>query len=239
VIVAIMQPYFFPYIGYFQLLNAADVFVFYDDVKYIKNGWINRNRVLLRGNPCWLTLPLVKASSALSIRERSYHADSIDAIRQRLSECYQDAPHYTDTFDDISTLLAFDETNVAAFNINALQGIVNRLKVRTRCILSSSIDQDRTLNGQARVIDLCRKLGATRYVNAIGGVELYSTTDFQKAGIELQFLRPRTTSYRQFDRPHVPFLSIIDVMMFNSRSASAAMLGEFDLLPGHEVQAIQ
>lgn len=231
-IAAIMQPYFFPYVGYFQLMKAVDVFVFYDDVQYMKGGWINRNRILVDGEPVWLTLPVRRASITLPINQRHYLLDGeeICAIRQRLRVSYEKAPAYAETFSTLNELLAFDDSNVAKFNMNLLTVLARKLDINCRFVASSELDKTPGLKGQGKVIDICRRLGATRYVNSIGGFDLYDPQGFRRAGVELSFLRARTTNYAQAGQSHVPFLSIIDALMFNSFERTTPLLHEYDAI---------
>jgi hypothetical protein len=230
VIAAIMQPYFFPYIGYFQLMKAVDVFVFYDDAQYMKGGWINRNRILVNGGPSWLTLPIRRASVTLPINQRHYLLDGgeISAIQQRLRDSYEEAPAYVASFPMLSELLNFEDSNVAAYNKHLLAVLASRLDIKCRFVASSELDKTPGLKGQQKVVDICRRLGITHYINSIGGLDLYDPQIFRRAGIELSFLRARPVTYTQAGQPHVPFLAIIDVLMFNSFEQTKPLLNEFD-----------
>lgn len=225
-IVAIMQPYFFPYIGYFQLMDAVDVFVFYDDAQYMKGGWVNRNRILRDGQPAWWTFPIVREDYRLPIRERRYgrSPEQLRSLLGKLEGAYRDAPHFAPVHAVVAEYLGHDEPGVAAFNQFHLTGLARRLGIRCEFVASSSIDHDTTLGGQDRVIELCRRLGATHYLNASGGRALYDAASFAAAGVELGFVEPESTHYRQFDAPHVPFLSIVDVLMFNAWPEARALL---------------
>jgi len=232
VIAAIMQPYFFPYIGYFQLMKVADVFVFYDDVQYMKGGWINRNRILLDGEPVWLTLPVRRASITLPINQRHYLLDNdqINAIMHRLRVSYEETPAYAQVLPTLNDLFAFDGSNVAAFNMNLLTELARKLDINCQFVASSELEKTPGLKGQEKVIDVCRRLGATEYINSIGGFDLYDQHAFRQSGVELSFLRARTTNYAQAGKSHVPFLSIIDVLMFNSFERTKPLLDEYDAI---------
>jgi hypothetical protein len=231
-IVAIMQPYFFPYIGYFQLMKAVDCFVFYDDAQYIKGGWVNRNRILRDGCAAWWTFPIDRDDYRLPIHQRRY-ARSPDQVRSlvgKLSGAYRDAPHVASTLALAADYLDDDHAVVSTFNQAHLADIARRLDIRCEFLVSSQLEQDRALAGEARVIDLCRRLGATRYLNSMGGSGLYDAAAFASAGIELGFVQPATTDYPQLGQPHVPFLSIIDVLMFNSVEQLRAMLDRYAIV---------
>jgi hypothetical protein len=97
-------------------------------------------------------------------------------------------------------------------------------------VVSSTVAIDHGLKSERRVLAMCKALGATRYLNSIGGRDLYSVSTFAKEGIELRFIQPRPIAYQQFHNPFVSGLSIVDVMMFNSRDAVRGMLGEYDVM---------
>lgn len=230
--VAIMQPYFFPYIGYYQLIARSDVFVVYDDAQYIRSGWSNRNRILRDGVPHFLTFPVDKAHYELTYRERHYQAtpENRQRILRSVSEAYKRAPQFGAVMPIIEDIMAFPDSEVAAFNRNLIERTSDYLGIATPIVLSSAVDKPQGLSGQDRVIAICKALGATRYVNAIGGVALYDRDRFEKEGIELFFNRTKTIAYPQGGGEPVANLSIIDVMMYNPREAAAAMLDEYDLV---------
>ena len=232
-IVSIMQPYFFPYIGYFQLMSQSDVFVFHDDVQYIKGGWINRNRILRNGAPAWLTLPVRQAASDLAINRRHYRLEpaEVAGVLRRLAAAYRKAPLFAAMFPLVAELMNFGDANVAAFNVNLLERLAARLAIRSRFVLSSAMAKDDGLTGQERVIDICRRLGATHYVNPTGGTRLYQPDRFAAAGIELRFLESTAPAYAQFGQAPVADLSIIDILMFNSDEATARLLPQYRLKP--------
>ncbi|MFY2763366.1 WbqC family protein [Arenimonas sp. MALMAid1274] len=230
--VAVMQPYFFPYIGYFQLMHAVDCFVFYDDAQYMKGGWVNRNRILLDGAPRWWTYAVAHDDYRLPIASRRYdRSPSRDrSLLDKLQTSYRHAPHYAAAMATVAGALEGDEARVSALNEQLLRRTAAGLDIGCRFVRSSEVVQDRSLSGEARVIELCRRLGATQYINAIGGRALYHQNEFALAGLELAFLQPRPLAYAQFDHAHVPFLSIVDVLMFNPPTGARAMLGAFDIV---------
>jgi hypothetical protein len=222
---AIMQPYLFPYIGYFQLLASVDEFVVYDNIQYTKKGWINRNRFLQNGVDAMFSLPLAKASDYLDVREREI-ADAYNpaALLARFAGAYGKAPFYGETRPLLEDVLGNPERNLFAFLHDALLLTVAHLGLKTVIRVSSTVPIDHALAGQDKVLALCEALGATTYINPIGGVELYSREDFAARGIELHFLQPLPLEYVQFGRPFVPWLSIIDVLMFNELDTVRAWL---------------
>ena len=233
-IAGIMQPYFFPYLGYFQLIHAADVFVAYDEVQYMLGGWVNRNRVLSDHRPLWFTLPVARDAIERPISARRY-ADSDGRVRARLLRTlqnYRRAPHFDAAMAVIEPLLANPEENVAAYNLHLLRALSAHLGIGTRILSASDLPSFADLRGENRVIALCQALGADTYVNSIGGVSLYSREAFARAGIELKFLRSEAGPYPQFGREHVASLSIIDVLMFNDAASISRMLDQYTLVDG-------
>lgn len=228
---SIMQPYFFPYIGYFQLLRAVDEFVVYDNIKYTKRGWINRNRFLRQGHAADFTLPLRKASDSLDVRQREI-AQEFDRrkLLNQIREAYRKAPYFEDAFALFESAVLNPDVNLFRFIHFSLQEACRYMNIQTKLVVSSDVDIDPSLKAQNKVIAICKKLGADTYVNPSGGRELYSRSDFNSAGIELLFLNSKASAYRQLENEFVPSLSIIDVMMFNSPAALEKMLTEFELI---------
>jgi hypothetical protein len=230
--VAIMQPYFFPYVGYFQLISVVDAFIIYDNIKYTKKGWINRNRILQHGSDAAFSLPLKKASDALDIREREVASDfNGSKLLNQLREAYRKAPHRAAVMELVEDVLMGGDQNLFAFLHRSLERTCKFLDIPTRVIVSSTVDIDHSLQSQDKVLALCRSVDADTYINPIGGVELYSRDAFADAGIELKFLRSRLVEYPQFDAPFVPWLSIIDLMMFNSvQEIQKQLSGGYELI---------
>lgn len=216
---AIMQPYFFPYIGYFQLIHAVDKFVIYDNIKFTKKGWINRNRILVNGRDSYITLPLKHASDYLDVRERflaEAWAHERKTMLNKIAGVYRKAPNFKFVYPLIEECLLFEEKNLFQFIFHSLILVNAYLQIRTPIVVSSTILIDRELRAEKKVKAICKALDATEYVNPIGGVDLYQQDDFRSAGIELCFIKSADIAYEQFDHAFVPWLSIIDVMMFNS-----------------------
>lgn len=228
-----MQPYIFPYIGYFQLMYVADVFVVYDNIEYTKKGWINRNRILVNGKDEYLTLPLKKGSDFVQVRDR-FLADTWKDERKKLlnkiSVCYKKAACYPVVFSLIENVLMFEDDNLFNFIFNSLKAVKEYLNLPTQLIISSSINIDHTLKSESKVLAICKALGATQYINPIGGVELYNKEVFKNEGLELSFLKANNITYPQFQNVFVPFLSVVDVLMFNDKEAIKKLLEQYILL---------
>jgi hypothetical protein len=239
-IVSIMQPYFFPYIGYFQLMSACEVFVVFDDAQYIQRGWVNRNRILIKGSPQWVTLPVNYADHRWPINRRDYLLqDGVQPqkLLRRIAGAYQGAPHFRETMELVSEILSFPDPNVAAFNVNLLRRTAAFIGIPTPLLMASELEKDNSLAGQDIVTDICSRLGAARYINPIGGADLYDDGFFAAKGIELRFLRSCAPVYAQFGSAPQASLSIIDALMFNGAKATAAMLPEHRLITRQEARA--
>jgi hypothetical protein len=211
-----MQPYFFPYIGYFQLIGSVDLFIVYDNIKYTKKGWINRNRLLRNGKDAMFSLPLKANSDLLDVRDRELAVDfKRDKLLNQIQGAYRRAPYFAQTFPLIEQIVWHEDRNLFWFIYNSIIKTCKHLGIATAIRVSSDIAIDHDLKNQDKVLALCEAVGASAYVNAIGGMELYSTVEFQIRGIELKFIRSKPFEYAQFGNEFVPWLSIIDVMMFN------------------------
>ena len=229
--IGIMQPYFLPYLGYWQLLSAVDAFVVYDNIQYTKRGWINRNRFLSNGKATLFTIPLHKGSDFLDIGQRML-ADDLDAakILRQFEGSYRKAPFFNSVFPVLTDIVRYPERNLFDFIYNSIRAIAHFLGIATPILVSSDIAAEHWLHGQDRVLSICKSLAARTYINPIGGLELYSAEAFATEGIDLLFLRMKTNHYHQFGEPFVTNLSIVDVMMFNSLEATRRLLREFDLV---------
>lgn len=221
--VALMQPYFLPYLGYFQLIAASDCFVLYDNVQFIKNGWIERNRYLLEGEPKWFGLPLAKGSHSQLINQRqiSPHVD-IDAIMSRLAFAYRKAPHAERTLTWLEALLKLPAHNIAEFNELALRSCCSLLRIHTPIVRASEWAPVSHAKGQDRVLETIRAIGGTRYLNPVAGGAMYDSVEFANAGYALELLEPELGAYEQLGKPFVPALSILDVLMFNELDTVSA-----------------
>lgn len=213
---AIMQPYFMPYIGYFQLIAAVDQFIVYDNIKYTKKGWINRNRMLQNGNDVMFSLPLKGGSDSLDVCERELAADfNRDKLLNQFRGAYRRAPYFEQTFPLVERIVRHEDSNLFRFLHHSIVETCGHLGITTKIRISSEIDIDHSLKSQDKVLALCKAAGANTYVNSIGGMELYSKEAFRAQGIELMFIRSKPFEYAQLGNEFVPWLSIIDVMMFN------------------------
>ena len=227
-----MQPYFFPYVGYFQLIASADLFILYDNIEYTKSGWINRNRICRNGEAVVFSLPLKKASDYLEVRERELATEfKPEKLLNQIRGAYQRAPYFPQIFPLIEGIVRYDEANLFHFLHHSIRRTCEYLGITTQIRVSSDIAIDHGLKNQDKVLALCLAVSASTYVNAIGGVELYSSEVFRERGIDLKFLRTKPFEYSQFGNAFIPMLSIIDVMMFNAiETVQACLSNNYELI---------
>ncbi len=230
--IAIMQPYFFPYIGYFQLIAAVDRFVIYDDVNYIKKGWVNRNNILINGSASLIQIPLSGASQNKLINEVEILNEEKWKIKflRTIELSYKKAPFFLVVYDLIKTQINKGHSHIAGLNLDTTKAVCKYLNINTIIIPSSSQYQNKHLSGQSRILDICKKENAKQYINPIGGVKLYEKSDFQVNELELFFLKPKNIEYFHFGNYYIPWLSIIDVLMFNSVDKVNEFLNQHELI---------
>ena len=232
-----MQPYLFPYIGYFQLINVVDVFVLYDDVNFRKQSWINRNKILLNGKEHTFTLPCRGVSSNKLINEIELDKTKDFALNffKLIQHGYEKkAPFYEETLAVLKKVFNTSEQyGIADLNYSSIVHICEYLDIQTEIkIASEAVPQTRKLKGVNRIYSICKAYNALTYLNAQGGTELYNKSDFSKEGLKLHFLIPKTNAleYKQLNTAaFTPWLSIIDVLMNNSKSQCQKMLNSFIL----------
>jgi hypothetical protein len=231
--IAVMQPYIFPYLGYFQLINAVDEFVFYDDVNFIKRGWINRNRILINAQEHLLSFPCIKASQNKLINEvkidttNKQYNKNLDSI----ALAYKKSPYFKTVYSLIERLLNENYNTIADLNIASVKAVSNFLDLNTKFKTSSeSFSETKKFGKSDRLKKITKHENASSYINAMGGQELYNKSDFKASDIDLYFLKSNLKPYKQFLGEFVPGLSIIDIMMFNSKAECLELLNDFKLV---------
>jgi WbqC-like protein family len=229
---AIMQPYFMPYIGYLQLMNAVDKFIMYDDVNYINKGWINRNRILVNGQEYLFTIPLQEASQNKLINEIYLSNDPKwrGKLLKTIEQAYKKAPFYLSAFEVTEKIINFEAEKVSDWIANSFGILTKYLGIETQIIPSSAIYQNTHLKAQERILDICQLEKTQQYINPIGGTELYEKSIFEEKGIQLNFIKSKPVVYPQFKNEFVPWLSIIDSMMFNEVPIIQGFLNEYELI---------
>jgi hypothetical protein len=233
--IAIMQPYIFPYIGYFQLINAVDKFVFYDDVNYIKGGWINRNRIVVNGKENIFTIPLNDASSFRTIEETEINQKLYPKWERKflmtIQQTYHKAPFYKDTYDLIYSIFSQKQSSISELAISSIKAVSNYLEISTVFDKSSTTySYTKGINKADRIIKICDLNNVITYINPIGGEELYQKDYFKENGVDLLFMKNKISSYPQFDNSFISGLSIIDVLMFNSKEEIKEMCTQYTLI---------
>jgi hypothetical protein len=232
-----MQPYLFPYLGYFQLIAAADVFVLGDDLQYIRSGWVNRNRILSNGEPKLITFPLKKDSFELPINQRQLCAtfsDEGERLIRQITQCYQKAPYFAQVMPLIERLIRFPQNNIALYAEHTIREICAYLHIVTPIMRGSDLDVGTPTDRQDRVIRIAQTFSATTFINPEGGSVLYDRAVFAEKGIQVHFFRMDPLEYPQVKQPFVANLSIIDVLMFNCAEQVQQMLSCYSLDKGED-----
>lgn len=223
------QPYFFPYIGYWQLMNISDIYVIADSMQHIKQGYINRNNILINGGRHLFTLEVLGVHRKSLINEVKVGRNSHIIIKS-IFRAYRRAPYFEEIYPMLEEILLNDEKNLAKYVGYSIECIVEYLDIDTNIIYLSDLEGETSLKGEDRIIDVCKRLNADHYINAIGGQKLYNKESFLKEGIKLNFIKTGDIEYKQYDNEFVPNLSIIDVMMFNSKKEIKEMLNKYELI---------
>jgi len=229
---AIMQPYIFPYIGYFHLIQASSLFVFYDDVQYIKSGWINRNRIFNQDTDLFFTVPLSKASSNKLIKEIAPAFDFrwINKFYKQLVLNYKRAPFFKSAVDWVMSPFYKEYADITDLAIASILAIYSYLDIEFNYTKSSICSPETKGTDKAdRLIQITKHLGYEHYVNAAGGKELYSKEYFLNQGVNLSFIKSNAIKYKQYSEYFVPGLSIIDIIMFNDKETTIRFMESYCL----------
>jgi hypothetical protein len=233
--VAIMQPYFFPYIGYYQLIQAADRFILFNDVQYIRHGWINRNRILKPADGVqYIIMPLASHARNTLIKDIS-PADvetSKDKILRQIEHYKKAAPYYSVVRALIGDCFAATPGSITEMNAGYLKATCDYIGIDYTIEISSQMNFDYSGVQDAGewALRMCEQLQATGYINTAGGMELFNKARFEQSRIRLQFLQPALKEYDQRRKQFEPGLSIIDVMMFNEPAAIKNLLNDYQLV---------
>ena len=225
---AVMQPYLFPYLGYYQLVYAVDTFIFYDDVTYIKNGYINRNNILVNGQAQRFTVPVPGASSNILIKALNFDAN-VKKTLKTISQGYAKAPYFNDVYPIIEKILTSTERQVHTLCANSITSVFSYLGINKQFKFSSELEYNRDLPAADKLIAMAGLLNSKHYINSPGGKDLYSKEYFADKGVNLSFIEMRSVNYQQGKSEFVPYLSIIDVLMWNSKEQVKAFLREYEV----------
>lgn len=230
--IAIMQPYFCAYIGYYQLINSVDKFVICDNMQYTRRGWFNRNRILMNGTARVFTIPLRKDKSFINVNLKYLADNSIKErirILKQIQSLYQKASFFSQNYPLVRRLFIQENNNLFDFIHFSVVELCSNLDIKTEIILCSSLDINHELKAQERIIEMCKFLKTDSYINPLGGKELYDKEKFNNKGIDLKFIKSKKIEYAQFDHEFVPWLSIIDLLMFNDIKQIKGYLNEYEL----------
>lgn len=233
--IAIMQPYFFPYIGYFQLINAVDKFIILDSVQFIRHGWIERNRVLKQVEGwIYIKTPLKKQNRYTLISEREINNDNKwkDKLLEQLKVYKKIAPYYKTTIEILKEILNNHYEFISELNYESLCRICKYIEIETPISFFSEMKLkiDKVNEADEWALNISKSINASEYINPIGGKEFFHKEKFVKNNICLKFLQTSKHVYNQKRIKFEPSLSIIDVMMFNSKTEIQELLNKFELL---------
>ena len=229
--VAVMQPYLFPYLGYFQLIAAADIFVFYDDVDFITRGWVNRNRILINDSPSYFTVSCSNASQNTKIKDvRISNAWRPGKMIKKIRLAYANAREFDSVFPVVKRVIEEAGQQISTVAQNSVCEVASYLDMDVDFHRSSDLPADESLGRADRLIEISKHFEANTYINMEGGKTLYDKSYFASKGIALHFLEPSLPGYDQRKAEGFePGLSIIDVMMNLSKEETQTMLQEFQL----------
>lgn len=226
--VAIMQPYLFPYVGYFQLVACVDVFVLFDDVNYRSRSYINRNMIMERGKARRITFPVLGASINKKICDLEFVEDQSREL-ERIRHAYARSPNFSTIFPLVQSVLQYKDRCIPAICAQAIESIFRYLGRRCDIMLSSSLAYNRQLPATDKIIAICHELGAEDYINSPGGKRLYNKSYFESCGCSLRFLEPLDISCFLDRAPSAPNLSIIDALMWCDKDKVNEALSAYEL----------
>lgn len=209
---AVMQPYLFPYVGYFQLIYASDLFLIYDDVSFIKQGYINRNTILTNSGPARFTVPVPGASSNKLITSLEFSRD-IGKVLKTIEQSYSKKTYFDDVFPIIKGILEYEDRDIANICQKSYLDILKYIGVERKFKKTSDIQYDRSQSAKEKLFEFCHMYNADTYINTPGGRDLYKAIDFKEHNIELKFIQSEAKTYGQGEKEFIPNLSIIDILM--------------------------
>lgn len=225
---AVMQPYLFPYAGYFQLIYAADIFLIYDDVSYIRRGFVNRNNILAPSGVIRFTISVPGASQNKLFSELKF-SQNVGKTLRTIENSYAKAPYFEEVFPIISETLTLEDRSIASVCQKGFESVFSYIGIEKQFKKTSELDYDRSVCARDRLINLCHKFSADCYINAPGGRKLYSWQDFSKKGIDLNFVESLPFKYSQGKNNFTSGLSIIDILMNCSPNDILKILESYEL----------
>lgn len=226
---AIMQPYFFPYIGYYQLAYGVEKFIFLDDVNYIKKGYVNRNSILFNKEKFYFSIPVEKISQNRKINEHNYTGDFLKFLNL-IENAYKKSPNFHTIMPLIEDIALDQNLNVAEKNSKSLIDVFSYLDIDRDFLFSSKIDPLPKEKGEERILTLCKKSNINKYINAFGGQSLYDIQNFKNSKIELKFIKSNIPAYSQGCDNFIENLSIIDILMNCDKKETRELLEQYSLI---------
>ena len=233
---AIMQPYFLPYLGYFSLIKHTDEFILFDTVQFIRHGWIERNRILKPSNGWqYIMVPLKKHSRETIIKDIEINNDQQwkEKILAQLQHYKKQAPYFSNVIDILNEIFSKEYATIVDLNLASLKTVCNYLGINTPIQVFSlmNIDIEPANAPDEWALNICKALGnVDEYWNPPGGQSFFDRKKYENAGINLKFHSAILTDYDQKRNVFEPGLSIIDVMMFNSVDEINKMLDNYELI---------
>ena len=224
-----MQPYFFPYLGYYQLAMEVDTFVHFDDVAFFKKGYINRNSILLNGEKCDFTISVSNVSQNRNINQHFYVGD-FDRFLKTLFLAYKKSPNFKLGYDLVADVLNSGASKVSEVNARSIEAVFSYLGIKKNFAFSSNLGDFDGLRGEDRIIGICKKLGADSYRNAIGGRSFYDQDKFKRYGINIGFVSSGGGQYNQTGSAFVRNLSVIDALMHCEVSEIVSLLSDYTIV---------
>ncbi len=228
------QPYFLPYLGFWQLIHLSDLFLLADDYDFIRHSWINRNRILVNGQVQYFRVEIARGGPSRLIRDKQV-ALTPYLCRDKLKTvamAYHKAPYLAEGYALAERILTCPERNLALFLEYSIREVCAYLGITTPIKHSSDLTGNSCFKREERIYDFCHRLGADTYVNLPGGQALYDREEFARRGIRLCFIQPELKPYPQSGGPFVERLSILDAIMFNSREQLHEMLDDYTFIDG-------
>ena len=249
---AIMQPYFFPYLGYFQLINSVDKFILYENLSFRKESWMTRNRILaVKANPLFIHVPIKSKSSYKKISEIKIVDDKKwkETLKKNIYFNYKNSKYYNGIFPSLEKIIDTKTDSLHTFNSTAICNLAKLLGIDTKIDFVNSqylkLENDLKLKFEIndldnpfqtlkrkteRIILITKQENANVFINPIGGTTLYSKTEFAQCSIDLFFLQTKDYFYRQSSRVFFRDLSIIDVLLNCGIDNTKDLLNQFDLI---------
>jgi hypothetical protein len=222
-----MQPYFLPYLGYFQLIKNSNIFVLADEYQFTTRGWINRNRAILNNQISTFTIPVSAAGKNINDK-RIADMESTKSLKRRMIQSYRNSPNFANSALLLDSIFSLNDLSLQAYIHNSIKCVCKYLEIETTIVKLSEIDYNRKLKGEDRVVSICKNLGATKYLNSEGGKNIYKVESFAQVELGLEFIEHVPIKYNQNLPGFTPRLSVVDlIFMLNSRIATEEHLKSF------------